>query len=83
MLLRAAAYPFFQLVSARRFSFLNRIKFFIVAVISKHSFLEESTNIFEVGEGIMTVLPMIEPDGKTVVQLLEETRNVMMQELLL
>ena len=31
----------------------------------------------------MTVLPMIEPDGKTVVQLLEETRNVMMQELLL
>lgn len=75
--------PILPIGKCKHMLILILTQLFIVAVISKHRFLEESTNIFEVGEGIMTVLPMIEPDGKTVVQLLEETRNVMMQELLL
>jgi len=50
-------------------------------VISKHAFLDENTNLFEVGEGVITVLNMIRPEGKDVNQLLEETRQVMMEKL--
>ena len=50
-------------------------------MISKHTFLDENTNLFEVGEGVITVLNMIRPEGKDVNQLLEETRQVMMDKL--
>jgi len=52
-------------------------------VIDKHRFLDETTNMFETGEGVITVLPMIQPDGKSVQELLEDTRQVMMNHLLL
>ena len=52
-------------------------------VINKHSFLDENTNMFETGEGVITVLPMIQPEGKSVQELLEDTRQVMMNQLLL
>ena len=52
-------------------------------VIDKHRFLDETTNLFETGEGVITVLPMIKPDGKSVQELLEDTRQVMMNQLLM
>ena len=55
----------------------------VFIVIDKHRFLDETTNMFETGEGVITVLPMIQPDGKSVQELLEDTRQVMMNHLLL
>ena len=52
-------------------------------MIDKHRFLDETTNLFETGEGVITVLPMIKPDGKSVQELLEDTRQVMMNQLLM
>lgn len=67
-----------------RFSYLRKMLIqFEHLVINKHSFLDENTNMFETGEGVITVLPMIQPEGKSVQELLENTRQVMMNQLLL
>ena len=38
--------------------------------------------MFETGTGVITVLPMIKPDNKDVLTLLEETREVMISQLM-
>ena len=50
-------------------------------MISKHRFLDEQQRIFLPGSGKISVLEMIQSQGKTVDQLLEETRNVMLEYL--
>jgi len=50
-------------------------------VISKHGFLDEQRRIFLPGSGHISVLDMIQSQDKTVDQLLEETRNVMLEYL--
>ena len=50
-------------------------------MISKHEFLDEQQRIFLPGSGHISVLEMIQSQDKTVDQLLEETRNVMMEYL--
>jgi len=50
-------------------------------VFSKHSFLDEHAGVFEVGEGVINVLPMISSEGKSIDQLLEETRSSMMSQI--
>ena len=52
-----------------------------IVVISKHEFLDEQQRIFLPGSGHISVLEMIQSQGKTVDQLLEETRNVMLEYL--
>ena len=57
------------------------LSYAIVSVFSKHSFLDEHAGVFEVGEGVITVLPMISSQGKSIDQLLEETRSSMMSQI--
>jgi len=48
-------------------------------VISKHKFLDEPRRTFVAGRGHINVLEMIRPEGKTVDQLMQETRRVMLE----
>jgi len=49
-------------------------------VISRHSFLDERTGLFQPGFGKMTVLPLIWPQDKQVEDLVEEARNAMLTQ---
>jgi len=49
-------------------------------VISRHEFLDSSAKVFDSGRGVMTVLPLIWPAGRTVEQLAEVTREAMLRQ---
>ena len=50
-----------------------------ISVISKHKFLDEPRRTFVAGRGHINVLEMVRPEGKTVDQLMQETRRVMLE----
>jgi len=50
-------------------------------VIARHSFLDSTEKFFDSGTGYITVLPLIWPRGRSVEDLKEVTRNVMIDEL--
>jgi len=50
-------------------------------VIARHNFLDSTEKFFDSGTGYITVLPLIWPRGRSVEDLKEVTRNVMIEEL--
>jgi len=50
-------------------------------VIARHNFLDSTEKFFDSGTGYITVLPLIWPRGRSVEDLKEVTRNVMIDEL--
>jgi len=52
----------------------------LTTVISRHEFLDSSAKVFDSGRGVMTVLPLIWPAGRTVEQLAEVTREAMLRQ---
>ena len=49
-------------------------------MISRHEFLDSSAKVFDSGRGVMTVLPLVWPAGRTVEQLAEVTREAMLRQ---
>jgi hypothetical protein len=50
-------------------------------VIARHHFLDSTEKVFDSGTGYMTVLPLIWPQGRSVEELREVTRNKMIDQI--